>query len=144
VGSHLYRHTLDEKQRLMVPVSFRNKMGDAVALTKGFPEKCLQLFSMKDWEEKKEKIRAQSSLTNTAVKLLERHLVGSAYEGVLDKQGRIVIPTELREYANITKDVVVTELNDIIEIWDVSRYDQDVSAMEFTPEILSYLEGLDL
>jgi MraZ protein len=102
-------------------------VGDSIALTKGIREKCLFLFSISEWEKIKESIKSSAKLTDPNARRFERHLVGSSFEGTLDKQGRIVLPNELREYANITKDVVITALTSRIEIWDSASWDEEMS-----------------
>jgi MraZ protein len=116
----------------MVPASFRAMIGDSVALTKGLHERCLFLFSVSEWETVKAAIRSSAKLTDPKARRFERHFVGSAYEGSVDKLGRIIVPQELRDYANIKKDVVVTALTSRIEIWDSASWDEEME--QFDPD----------
>jgi MraZ protein len=129
MGSNLYRHTLDDKARLSIPIYFRNMLGDSFTITKGIREKCLYLFSLSEWEKLKEKFKAQKLMDDKA-RRFERFFVGGSCDCTIDKQGRINIPIELRDYAQIKKDVVITGLTSRIEIWDSENWRIEVESFD--------------
>ena len=99
-----YNHTVDTKGRLIVPSKFREQLGDEFVVTKGL-DGCLFVYSKSEWENIEEKFRNVPLTTKDARKFARFFFAGAASCEV-DKQGRILLPVVLREYAGIEKDVV--------------------------------------
>ena len=107
-----YNHTVDPKGRLIIPAKFREQLGDEFVVTKGL-DGCLFVYTKEEWHNIEEKFRG---ISMTALEL--------------DKQGRILLPPVLREYADLQKDVVLVGVLSRVEIWDKGRwlentYDED-------------------
>ncbi len=113
-------HTIDAKGRTTVPVKFREALGDGFVVTKGL-DKCLWMLDAQRWEEI-ETALSQLPMTLPAARQMQSFLIGSACEGETDKQGRLLLPENLREYAGLTKDVVFSAVGARIEIWDKGRF----------------------
>jgi MraZ protein len=111
-----FEHTLDDKGRLTIPAKFRRHLALGMVVTKGI-DPCLWLFPNEGWNALAEKI---SSLPQTDPKAREfrRQVFGGASDSVPDKQGRVIMPQYLREYANIDKQAVIIGLHDHCEIWN--------------------------
>jgi MraZ protein len=111
-----YKHSLDSKGRIALPVKFRQKIGSGAIITKGL-DHCLFIFTSKDWE-----ILAQKLITLPLVqansRAFVRLMVAGAMDVELDKQGRILIPDYLREYAGLQKETVLAGVYNRIEIWN--------------------------
>lgn len=119
-----YNHTIDTKGRLIVPAKFRDQLGEAFVITRG-NDGCLAIYSMEAWETFMEKV---SALPNTKdSRNYARMFIGISEQVETDKQGRILIPTGLRELAGLEKDVVLVGVIDKIEVWDKSRWDAQTS-----------------
>ena len=117
-----YNHTIDPKGRLIVPARFREELGEAFWITNG-NDGCLNIYPEKAWEAFLEKLQL---LTNTEKKRkIVRSFVSKANNVELDKQGRILIPTALRGYAGLEKDVVLAGAIDKIEVWDKKRWEKE-------------------
>ena len=117
-----YNHTIDPKGRLIVPARFREELGEAFWITNG-NDGCLNIYPEKAWETFLEKLQL---LTNTEDKRkIVRSFVSKANRVEVDKQGRILIPTALRGYAGLEKDVVLAGAIDKIEVWDKKRWDKE-------------------
>ncbi|MCR5591658.1 MAG: division/cell wall cluster transcriptional repressor MraZ [Lachnospiraceae bacterium] len=117
-----YNHTIDPKGRLIVPAKFREELGETFMITNG-NDGCLNIYPQKAWETFLEKLQL---LTNTEKKRkIVRSFVSKANSAELDKQGRILIPTALRGYAGLEKDVVLAGAIDKIEVWDKKRWDEE-------------------
>lgn len=121
-----YRPTMDEKGRVAIPVKLRKAFGESAAInrliiTHGF-DKCIMAFRDEDWREFVETRLAPLSQADPKNRMRLRFLLGGASECELDKQGRIVVPPYLKEYAEISKDVVLLGLNNRIEIWSGEVY----------------------
>ena len=113
-----YQHTLDAKGRLFIPAKLREQLGDGFVVTKGLDE-CLFLYPQKAWDELEQKIR---QLPMSKSRGLQRFFLSSAADVTVDRQGRIVIPTTLRSYANLERDVVVIGVGERAELWDARRW----------------------
>ena len=115
-------HSLDTKWRLNIPTRFREVLGEEFAITKSLTGKCLSIYPEKEWKELQEKLESLPLTTNSDAMRLARFLLGSAVVGGLDKQGRVLIPASLREYAALDKEVTVLGVLKQIEIWDKEAY----------------------
>ena len=111
-----YQHSLDDKARLTIPAKFREELGPAFIVTRGL-DRCLFVYPQKDWVTLEAKMRAMP-LTRPDARQFIRFFFSGAAECELDKQGRIVVPGNLREYASINKDCVVIGVGGRVEIWD--------------------------
>lgn len=105
-----------------MPSKFREELGHSFFVTKGM-ENCLFVFDNDEWEELGEKINDSSQLSRKESRGFARLFYAGASNSSFDKQGRILIPNHLREYANITKDVVIIGVAKRIEIWAKESWD---------------------
>ena len=115
-----YNHTLDEKGRVSMPAKFRDDLGSTFIVTKGL-DNCLFVYSKKEWETFEEKLKTLP-LTNPNARNFIRFFFAGATECELDKQGRINIPQNLREYALLKKDVYIVGVSTRVEIWDKEKW----------------------
>jgi MraZ protein len=116
-----YQHQLDTKGRVAVPVKFRAQLINGAIITRGI-DRCLFLFSAKDWEMLAQKL-AGLPIGKANSRSIVRHMLGGAMEVDIDTQGRILIPEYLRKYAGITKQAVIAGLYSRVEVWDVSLWE---------------------
>ena len=123
-----YHHTLDAKGRLIVPARFREGLGDTFIVTRGL-DHCLFAYPMSEWRDIEEKLRSLP-LTKADARSFVRFFFSGAVECELDKQGRIMLPMNLREYAGIDKDAVVIGVASRIEIWSKEKWESYVQAAE--------------
>lgn len=110
-----YNHTIDTKGRLIVPAKFREQLGDEFVVTKGL-DGCLFVYSNEEWAVIEEKFR-NIPLTTKDARKFSRFFFAGAASCELDKQGRILIPGVLREFAVLDKEVVLVGVLNRIEIW---------------------------
>lgn len=115
-----YNHIIDAKGRLIIPAKFRELLGEEFVLTKGL-DGCLFIYPMDEWEAFEEKLRALP-LTNKNARAFSRFFVAGATMCELDKQGRILVPATLREFAGLNKDVVLTGNLTRIEVWSKEKW----------------------
>lgn len=116
-----YTHTVDPKGRIVLPSSFRESLLDGVVITKGF-EKCLFIFPLSEWPMIEEKIKSQSTLKSEFRKLARFFFGGAEKQIPTKKQGRVLIPAYLRDYAELNKDIVILGVSDRIEVWDKDKW----------------------
>ena len=116
-----YHHNIDDKGRLIIPSKFRNELGEKFIVTRGL-EECLFVYSISEWNEIINKLK-QLPFTNKDARLFMRMFMSGATECELDKNGRINIPTTLAKYASLDKECVVIGVNERLEIWSSSKFD---------------------
>ncbi len=124
-----YTHTIDEKNRLSFPVKFRKTMGKTVVVTPGL-DKCLFVFTVKEWDKIAEKL-ANSSMLQADTRSFNRYLLGGAVEVGVDAQGRILVPDFLKDRAGLTGKVTIVGVYSRVEIWDDTTwkaYQKEVEA----------------
>ena len=117
-----YRHNLDTKGRMAIPVKFRDTLVGGAIVTRGL-DNCLFVFANKEWSALAEKLMALP-LTQANSRAFVRLMLAGAADVPLDAQGRILVPDYLRAYAHLKKDVVVTGLYNRVEIWDAENWDR--------------------
>ena len=128
-----YEHSLDVKGRLIMPAKLREDMGEKFIITKGL-DGCLFGFSQNEWSNFEEKLKTLP-LTNKNARDFVRFFLSGAIECELDKQGRFLIASNLREYANMEKDVAIIGVGTRLEIWNRDKWkeynsDENISADE--------------
>lgn len=116
-----YRHSLDEKGRLILPAKFRSEFADGLVITKGF-EKSLFVYSKSYWLGVAEKIQSMQMLSKD-VRQLTRFFFGGAHETQLDRNGRLILPPQLRTHAEIKKEVVFLGVYNRLEIWSKEKWE---------------------
>ena len=125
-----YQHNIDAKGRMSFPTKLRDLLGGEFYVTKSINQKCLTIYSKSEWEKLANKIaELPDSMGGLDIK---RWLFSGAGELVPDKQGRVLIPSDLREFAGLKKDVVVIGLDDKAEIWDKELWDAQQSNMDMS------------
>jgi MraZ protein len=115
-----YEHSLDPKGRVILPRRFRDELGQDMVFTKGI-ESCLYVFPLAEFEAFANKLRSLP-LTERPSRDFVRVFVAGASQESADSQGRVVIPQALREYAGLSKDVVIVGQLSRIEIWDKAEW----------------------
>lgn len=136
-----YNHTIDAKGRVIIPAKFREKLGDSFVITKGL-DGCLYGYAEAEWKSFEEKL-GTLPITNRDSRQFTRFFLAGAAECELDKQGRILIPSVLREFAGLEKDVVLVGVASKIEIWSKERWDEANEAYEDNmDDIAKNLESL--
>lgn len=123
-----YTPRLDDKGRLFLPAKFRDQLSEGLVVTRG-QERCLTVWPRPAFEELARKAQ-QAPVTDRAVRDYTRLLFAGASDDQPDKQGRLTIPPMLREYAALTRDVVVIGVVNRLEIWDAARWQEYSDARE--------------
>lgn len=115
-----YTPRMDDKGRLFLPAKFRDQLSEGLVVTRG-QERCLTVWPRPAFEQVA--LQAQAApVTDRAVRDYTRLLFAGASDDQPDKQGRLSIPPMLREYASLTRDVIVIGVVNRLEIWDASRW----------------------
>ena len=122
-----FDHNLDRKGRVIIPSKLRQVLiesfSERLMATRGL-EQCVFLFPIEQWRNLEEKTKTLPFMTGSRARAFTRLLFSGAVECTMDKQGRILLPQNLREYADIKKDVVVTGVSDHIEIWSREKWEK--------------------
>ena len=116
-----YNHTVDEKGRLIIPSKFRDELANSFFVTKGL-DGCLFAFPKNEWEAFEEKLKGLP-LSNKDARSFVRYMLGGAAEVEIDKQGRTLIPQNLRTFAKLEKDVTLVGVASRFEIWSKESWE---------------------
>ncbi len=135
-----YRHSLDDKGRVIVPSKYRDKLGETFVLTKGL-DGCLFIYTLPEWSIFEQKLRSLP-LTSTNARKFVRFFLSGAIECNTDKQGRILIPVNLRNYSEMLKDIVFVGMSNRIEVWSDQKwtsYNEDELDLDLLAEQMEEL-----
>ncbi len=136
-----YNHTIDAKGRLIIPAKFREVLGDEFVVTKGM-DGCLFVFDNSEWQTFAEKLRSLPMI-DKEVRQFTRFFLAGAASVEVDKQGRILLPSVLRDFAGITKDTVLIGVGSRIEIWSKDRWEGTVTYQDMD-EISTHMVELGI
>ncbi len=137
-----YRHTIDDKGRLAIPARFRADLAQGATVSKWI-DGCAALFPKADWDVLAAKTAALP-VTDQGSRTFQRFLFGAAFEVSLDRQGRFVLPSVLRDYAGLGSEVMVVGARDHLEFWSPKAWESYSEQMD-QPEVLAeHLEGLGI
>lgn len=123
-----YAPKLDEKGRIILPAKFRDELSSGVVMTRG-QERCIYVFGTREFEEMHEKIR-QAPITSKQGRDYLRVLLSGASSETPDKQNRVTIPANLREYAGLDRELTVIGAGSRVEIWDTEAWDAYLAEQE--------------
>jgi MraZ protein len=136
-----YNHTIDAKGRLIIPSKFRETLGEEFVVTKGL-DGCLFVYPISEWQVFEEKLRTLP-MTNKDARKFSRFFLAGAAMCELDKQGRILIPAVLREFAALEKDVVLAGVLGRVEIWSKERW-TDISEYDDMEDVAEHMSQLGI
>jgi MraZ protein len=138
-----FEHNIDDKGRLTIPAKFRDELESGVVVTRGL-DGCLWAYSRSEWDKLAEKI-AKLPTTHPASRNIARFLFSGAFDSIPDRQGRVLLPQNLREYAAIENETVIIGVMNRLEIWNPGRWAEIVTTVEQNPEALvNQLQELDI
>jgi len=138
-----FNHTIDDKGRLTIPAKFRDELESGIVITRGL-DGCLWAYGRSEWEALAEKI-AKLPTTNPAARNFSRFVFSSAFDSIPDRQGRILLPQNLRDYAGIQNETIVIGVKNKLEIWNPAKWSEVVTAVEQDTEaIVAQLQDLGI
>ena len=139
-----YHHNIDEKGRLIIPSKFRDEIGKEFIVTRGL-DGCLFIYAKKEWEKIVSKLQTLP-FTKKDARTFNRFFLSSATVCEFDRQGRINIPSNLINYANIQKECTIIGVNDRLEVWASDKFgaliEENTAAIDEVAENL--FEGFDI
>ncbi|MGZ7443679.1 division/cell wall cluster transcriptional repressor MraZ [Paenibacillus sp. TH7-28] len=125
-----FQHSIDDKGRIIIPAKFRDLLGSAFVVTRGL-DQCLFVYPMQEWEVLEQKLKALPLMKSDA-RAFTRFFFSGATECEWDKQGRVNLPSNLRQYAKLEKDCVVLGVSNRVEIWSRDTWEQYFQQSEDT------------
>lgn len=117
-----YRHSIDDKNRISLPVKFRKEVGRKVVLTHGL-DNCLFLYPIREWQKISEKL-ANLSMGQADTRGFNRFLLAGASEVDVDSSGRLLLPEHLKAFAKLGEKVVFAGVHNRIELWSEPRWNE--------------------
>ena len=130
-----YTHTLDEKNRMSLPVKFRKEIGNSVVIAPGL-DNCLSLFTVKEWQKISSKL-SDSSMLASDNRSFSRFMFGQAVDVGVDSQGRILIPENLKNRSKLSSKVVVIGVQNRVEIWNEEAWNNYKKVVETQADALA-------
>ena len=137
-----YRHSVDDKGRIAVPAKFRTQL-ESGAVVSRWLDACLAIHTRTGWEALAARV-ASLPITDPNSRLFTRYVFAGAVEAELDRQGRVVVPAYLREWAGLAADAVIVGSRDHAEIWEPSRWATYARALDDPEELARALAGLGI
>lgn len=128
-----YYQNLDSKGRINVPAKFRADLGDSFVVSKGL-EHCVSIYPKAEWERFRQELHAVPSSKRRG---LERFFFSGAEERSIDAQGRVLIPSQIREYAELDGEIVVIGVSDKVEIWSRSKWEAYMNQPDFEADAIA-------
>jgi MraZ protein len=123
-----YVHTTDDGGRLTIPARFRPGLEAGLVITRGL-DRCLAIYPLEEWEQLAARVSGLP-ITNRRARALRRRFFANASDVTLDKQGRVLVPPRLREYAGLDGEVVITGLDTYIELWNPDSWHKERERVE--------------
>ncbi|WP_042197488.1 division/cell wall cluster transcriptional repressor MraZ [Paenibacillus camerounensis] len=117
-----FQHSIDDKGRIIIPAKFRELLGTSFVATRGL-DSCLFVYPMEEWGIMEQKLKSLSLMKSDA-RAFSRFFFSGATECVWDKQGRVNLPGNLRQYAKLDKDCVILGVSNRVEIWNKELWEQ--------------------
>jgi MraZ protein len=123
-----YTHSIDDKGRLTVPAKFRGDLAAGLVLTRGFDQN-LMVYPLTGWNDLADRIK-DKPLSDPLMREFRRRIFSGATDLTPDRQGRIIVPPYLREFADIDSEAVVVGMFDYLEIWSVESWQKQRESIE--------------
>lgn len=138
-----FSHTIDDKGRLTIPAKFRDELESGVVITRGL-DGCLWAYGRSEWDTLADKI-AQLPSTNPAARNFARFMFSIASDSIPDRQGRILLPQKLRDYAQIQDETIIIGVKNKLEIWSPAKWEEVVTKVEAaTEDMAAQLQDLGI
>ncbi|ANF97697.1 division/cell wall cluster transcriptional repressor MraZ [Paenibacillus bovis] len=138
-----YQHNIDDKGRIIIPAKFRELLGPSFVVTRGL-DHCLFVYPMEEWSLLEQKLKSLP-LMKADARAFTRFFFSGALEGEWDKQGRVNLPVNLRQYARLEKECVIIGVSNRVEIWSQAIWEQYYNESEQSfNEIAEKLVDFDL
>lgn len=130
-----YQHNFDQKGRVIMPAKLREGLGDKFIVTKGL-DSCLFAYSLEEWSSLEAKVKGLP-FTDKDVRGFVRFFFAGACECEADKQGRVILPAYLREYANLSKEAYILGVSSRVEIWSAENWGTYMNSEHAAPEMFA-------
>ncbi len=137
-----YNHNIDKKGRIIIPSKIRDNLTASFVITKGL-DNCLFLYNADEWQILTDKVKALP-VTDASVRKFVRFFFGGACEMELDGQGRVLLPSNLREYATLEKELVTVGVSNRVEIWSKEKYDEYCDVNTFDEDLAEKMASLGI
>mgnify|MGYP005785631523 CR=1 FL=1 len=137
-----YEHSLDAKGRMIMPAKLRADIGEKFILSKGL-DGCLFAFSMQEWNNFEEKLKSLP-LSDKNARSFVRFFLAGATECEIDKQGRFLIPNNLRVIANLEKEAIIIGVGTRLEIWNKEKWQTNCDEEISPEEIAEHMSNLGI
>jgi MraZ protein len=137
-----YKHSVDAKGRVAIPIKFRAPLGDGAMLAR-WVDGCAAIFPRPSFEDLAEKV-SKLPISDERARAFSRFLFSGSFEVETDQQGRILLPAAIRDWSGLGSEAVVVGARDHVEIWEPGRWAQSQQAVNSADALASHLTGLGI
>ena len=137
-----YRHSVDAKGRVAIPIKFRAPLGEGAMLAR-WVDGCAAIFPRSSFEDLAEKV-SKLPISDERARAFSRFLFSGSFEVETDQQGRILLPAAIKEWSGVTAEAVVVGARDHVEIWEPGRWANSQEAVNSADALASHLTGLGI
>jgi MraZ protein len=137
-----YRHSVDSKGRVAIPIRFRAPLGEGAMLAR-WVDGCAAIFPRSSFDDLAEKV-SKLPISDERARAFSRFLFAGAFEVETDQQGRILLPAAIRDWSGVTAEAVVVGARDHVEIWEPGRWSRSQEAVNSADALASHLTGLGI
>jgi MraZ protein len=128
-----FTHSIDDKGRLTLPAKFRDQLAQGIVITRGL-DGCLFVFTYEDWKRFTARLSERLSFAQKSARGLTRFFFAGATDIIPDRQGRVLVPPFLREYASLDGEAVIIGANSRLELWNPERWQETLLDVESNAE----------
>ncbi len=125
-----YEHMVDDRGRVAIPARYRHEFAAGRVLTRS-PDGCVEIYTPDGYDEMSNLVRAEPA-THRKGRRLRRRVFGRSWDAELDRQGRILIPAQLREAAQLNGAVIINGRRECLEVWNRDRWEKELEEVEAT------------
>lgn len=135
-----FEYKIDEKGRVPIPPKFRRELGkEGIILAPG-AEKCINAYPLAEWQNLAANLTA-GPIPPNKLRKLNRAIFATAFSPEIDRQGRLALPTTLRQYAGVENEVVIAGANNYFELWNKEQWESEkASSQQQAWQIIESLE----
>jgi MraZ protein len=137
-----YRHSVDSKGRVAIPIKFRAPLGEGAMLAR-WVDGCAAIFPRSSFDDLAEKV-SKLPISDERARSFSRFLFAGAFEVETDQQGRILLPAAIKDWSGVTAEAVVVGARDHVEIWEPGRWSRSQEAVNSADALASHLTGLGI
>jgi MraZ protein len=124
-----YDYSMDERGRVPLPPRYRDAFAHGLVLSQGSPDPCLRVYTLESFEAQASQYTSEPAIRRRG-RLVRRGFFPRSFPAEMDRQGRVLVPPQLRRYADLEGNVIVAGAGEWLEIWNPERYAAETAVVD--------------